>query len=372
MRYLPLHLFFGLVLLTTLIFAAGNHTGHTMPMPPEEKKGKAEEARIPMKIPEQQQIRIGLKTTKVSRKLLNHTIRTVGIADADPTAQSRIQMKVNGWIEHVFADYVGKKINQGEPLFSLYSPEVLSTQEEFISAKKQGKAGKSLASGALERLKLWGISSQDLKRLERTLKPSRVVTFAAPQSGYIITKNAISGMYVTPEMDLYHIADLSKIWISVSLYEFDASSIVAGDSAEIELPYDPSFKLTGKIDYIFPQIDLQSRSAKARITVNNEALKLKPGMYANIIIQKALGESMVVPEDAVIDTGGRHLVFVKNNSLDFEPRDIKIGPRVAGEIVVLSGLKEGEEVVSSAQFLVDAESKLKAATQKMPPGHGGH
>lgn len=333
---------------------------------------KTEEPRVLVEVPTVQQARIGLKTTVARKTPVSHTIRTVGIVATDQGAESHIHIKVTGWIESIFADFVGRKVSKGDPLFSLYSPEIFSTEEEYVSARKQGVAGNELATTALERLRLWGVSAKELKRLQTSLTASRVVVFESPQDGYIINKNAISGMYITPEMELYLVADLSRVWISVTLYEFDAASVIVGDTATVELPYGADFRLEGKIDYIYPQIEVQSRAAKARIRVANSKLKLKPGMYTNVVIQKNLGDSLVIPDDAAIDTGLRYIVFVKKDVSHFEPREIKVGPRVGGELVVLSGLKEGEQVVTNAQFLIDAESKLKAAVQKRPFEHSGH
>lgn len=359
-----------LILLLSGSLSAQTHDGHGIP--PSKKNTSQEETRVEIKVPLNQQERIGLQTTKVTRKPVNHVIRTVGIVTTDQGTEDRIHLRVNGWIEEIFADYVGKLVKKGDPLFAIYSPEVLSTEEEYVEAIKQKTAGKEIADVAIERLKLWGVSSKELKRLQTSLKASRIVAFASPANGYVLSKNAIKGLYVTPDLELYHIGDLTRIWINVTLYEFDIASVSQGDTAKIELPYDPQWQLKGKIDYIFPQIESQSRSAKARIQVENRDLKLKPGMYVNIIVEKNLGQLLVVPDDAVIDTGMRQIVFVKKTNTQFEPREIKMGPRVGSDYTVFSGLKDGEEVVSSAQFLIDAESKLQAAINKQPFQHSGH
>jgi multidrug efflux pump subunit AcrA (membrane-fusion protein) len=334
-----------------------------------------EEPRIPIDVPPAQQAKIGLKVVKIEKKKIEHTIRTVGTVTADQTKEAHVHTKINGWIEQIYADYIGKPVKKEQPLFELYSPDLVSTQEEYLAARKQGIPGREIATTALERLKLWGVPQAEIERLKKSGKAKRSVTFDSPVNGFIVNKTAIQGMYITPEMELYHIADLSRIWIIVTLYEYDVAVISVGDAAEIQLPYDPDKSFKGKISYIYPEIELETRTAKARIEIDNPDQKLKPGMFSNIELKKNLGEAIVVPDDAVIDTGTRKIVFVKTGPSRFEPRDVKSGPRIENTFAILSGLKEGEEIVTSAHFLIDAESKFQAAIQKGSPaqqGHGDH
>jgi len=335
---------------------------------------KTEEMRVPVNIPFEQQKKIGLKTSRAEKKKGEYTIRTVGTVTADETKEAHVHTKINGWIDNIFADYVGKQVKKGQPLFELYSPDLVSTQEEYLSAKRMGDAGKEIANIALERLKLWGVSNSEINRLVKKGVSKRTLAFDSPVNGFIVRKSAIKGMYINPEMELYHIADLSKVWIIVTLYEYDVSLVNTNDVAEIELPFEPGKTFKGKISYVYPEIELETRTAKARIETDNPGQKFKPGMFANIAIKKNIPESISIPEDSVIDTGVRKIVFVKTDATQFEPREIKIGPRMSNTFVVLSGLKEGEEVVTSAHFLIDAESKFQAAAQKGSPagGHSGH
>ena len=339
-----------------------------------QKNVKKEEKRVPIEVPPEQQARIGLKISKSEKRPISHTIRTVGTVTADQRKEAHVHSKLNGWIETIFADYVGKAVKKGDPLFDLYSPELVSTQEEFLSANKQGGIGKELAQAALERLKLWGVPEKEINRLKKGGKSSRTISFESPVTGFIISKNAIQGMYISPGMELYQIADLSKVWIMITLYEYDVATVKLGDEAEVQMPFDPNLKLRAKITYISPDIETETRTAKARIEIENKNQSLKPGMYVNIQIKKDLGESIVVPDDAIIDTGMRKILFVRSNQTYFEPREVKVGPRVEGQFTILSGLKAGEEVVSSAHFFLDAESKLKAGAERGVPskGHGGH
>lgn len=368
-------------LLAQTVFAQHQHGAEAPPakaaVKAEVKKSesrKTEEPRVAVVIPPAQQTKIGVKTTRAEKKKGEYTIRTVGTVTADQSKEAHVHTKINGWIENIYADSIGKAVKKGQPLFDLYSPDLLSTQEEYLSARKLGDGGKDIAKVALDRLKLWGVSSRDINRLVNSGVSKRTLSFDSPVNGFIVNKTAIKGMYITPEMELFHIADLSKVWILVTLYEYDVSLIKAGDMADIEVPFDPGKNFKGKISYIYPEIEMETRTAKARIEVDNADSKFKPGMFANIEIKRSIGEAVSIPEDAVIDTGLRKIVFVKSGSSQFEPREIKTGPRMSGSFVVLSGVKEGEEVVTSAHFLIDAESKFQAAVKRGSPagGHGGH
>lgn len=347
----------------------------TSPQPAPATETHKQEARVPIEVPSEQQERIGLKTTTAVKKPIEHSVRTVGVITADQTKEAHIHSRINGWIEQIFADYVGKPVRKGQILFDLYSPDLVSTQEEFLAASKQGAAGKEIAKAAMDRLKLWGVPQKEIDRLKETKRAKRAITFESPMDGYIVRKSAIQGMYISPEMELYHIADLSEVWVVATLYEYDLSVISEGDHAIVQLPYDPSEPFNGKVSYVFPEVEEETRTAKARIIIPNSRLTLKPGMFANVEIKKNLGEAIVVPDDAVIDTGVRRIVFVKMEKTRFEPRQVRIGPRVGNEFVVLSGLKEGETIVTSAHFLIDTESKFQAAIEKgtsRSSGHGGH
>lgn len=367
-------LFFGYFLLSVNVFAQHNH-----PMPSSSGTAKItakEEPRVEVNVPPEQQERIGLRTGIVQKKPLTHIIRTIGTVTADQRKEAHVHSKLNGWIETIFADYVGKPVKKDSPLFDLYSPELVSTQEEYISASKQSGVGQELARAALDRLRLWGVPEKEIVKLKSTKKSSRTITFYSPVDGVVVTKNAIQGMYITPGLELYQIADLSRVWILVTLYEYDVAIIKEGDEAAVEVPYDPKLNLKAKISYISPDIDLETRTAKARLEVDNKSGSFKPGMYVNITLKKNLGESIVIPDDSLIDTGLRKIVFVKKGSSSFEPREVKVGPRVENQFAILSGLKEGEEIVTSAHFLIDTESKLRAAVEKggSAPSHkhGGH
>ena len=379
-------IFICFIILNTNVFSQ-THSGHSetpkevskVANPPDKaiaqkpELAKKDEVRVPIDVPQEQQSKIGLKVVKAEKKKVEHTIRTVGTVTADQSKEAHVHTKINGWIEKIYADSVGKPVKKGQPLFELYSPELYSTQEEYLAARNQGIPGREIAAAAIERLKLWGVPQTEIEKIKKTGKAKRAIAFDSPVDGFIINKTAIQGMYITPEMELYHIADLSRIWIIVTLYEYDVAIISVGDEAEIQLSYDlSSFK--GKISFVYPEIEMETRTAKARIEVDNQNQKLKPGMFSSIVLKKNLGEAIVVPDDAVIDTGTRKIVFVKTGPSRFEPRDVRAGPRIDNTFVILSGVKQGEEIVTSAHFLIDAESKFQGASQKgssTAPGHSG-
>lgn len=357
----------------------GSHAGHaaSKAAAPAEVKTKVplQEERAPLEVPVPQQEKMGLRTTAVRKQNIEHTIRTVGTVTADETKEAHVHTKINGWIERIHVDYVGKPVKQGQSLFDLYSPDLVSTQEEYLGARKQGEAGKDIAKAALERLALWGVPTKEIERLKKQGAAKRAITFESPVDGIVIRKTAIQGIYITPEMELYHIADLSRVWLIVTLYEYDLASVEKGDIASVELPFQPGTQLAGKIGYVYPEVDMETRTAKARIEMENKQALLKPGMFANVSLKKKLGDSLTVPDDAVIDTGTRKVVFVKAGTSHFEPREVTTGARVGDAFVILSGLKPGEEVVTSAHFLLDAESKFQAAVQRggdAPARHSGH
>lgn len=332
--------------------------------------------RVPISVPLMQQNKIGLKTFTVEKRRLIQKIRTVGIVNIDQTLEAHVHTRINGWIEKISADSIGKALKKGDRLFELYSPDLVTTQEEYVMAMRQGHVAKDVADTALNRLRLWNVPSSFIERLITSQKIQRTVSFDAPINGIVTDKQAILGMYVTPTMQLYSLADLSRVWIMITLYEADLSRVNVGDAVNIKLPYDPSKKFAGTINYIYPEIDLNSRTVQARVEINNNDGFLRPGMFADIDIVKDLGETLALPVDAIIDTGMRSLVFVQTDSLVFEPKEIELGSRVGGFVPVLGGLNSGDRVVINANFLIDAESKLQAVLQRNDSpilgGHEGH
>jgi len=337
--------------------------------------------------PERQQL-IGVKFGTVEMKPLEKVIRTVGRVDYDEKRIVAVSLKVGGWIEDLYVDFTGKYVKKGDPLLTIYSPELVSTQEEYLlalAAKKSltkssfpevAGSGDSLAESARRRLKLWDITDEEIKNLEESGKAKRILTLYSPFNGFVLEKSAYKGMNVMPGMSLYKLADLSVVWLYADIYEYELPSIQLGQEATVQLTYLPGETFRGKAIYIYPTLNPETRTAKVRFEFPNPHDRLKPEMYANVEIKISLGQKLAVPAGAIIDTGIRQVAIIDKGNGYFEPREVKLGSRVDDYYEVISGLRAGERVVTSASFLVDSESNLKEAMGGMAnmPGmeHGGH
>lgn len=322
--------------------------------------------------PERQQL-IGVRFGTVERRTLQKVTRTAGRIDYDEKRIGTVAPKISGWIEDLYVDFTGQFVHQGEPLLTIYSPELVSTQEEYLLALKArldwskspfaevSESGKLLAESARRRLKLWDISDAQIETLEKTREPMKTLTLYSPFTGYVLKKMITRGQFVEAGMALYTIADLSVVWLIADIYEYELPSIRLGQKAAIEMAIYPGEKFTGKLIYIYPFIDPQTRTAKVRFELANPHDKLKPEMFANVEISVLLGDRLAIPEGAVIDTGVRKVVIVDRGSGYFEPREVKLGAKAGEVFEVIDGLKAGERVVTSANFLIDSESKLKEA-----------
>jgi Cu(I)/Ag(I) efflux system membrane fusion protein len=353
-----------------------------------QKEGKMEEV-APGTVqisPERQQL-IGVKIGVVEIKPLEKVIRTVGRVDYDEKRIVTVSPKIGGWIEDLYVDFTGRFVKQGDPLLTIYSPELVSTQEEYLLAIQAKKtlvkssfpevagSGDSLAESAKRRLKLWDISDDQIKTLEETGQAKKTLTLYSPFSGFVLEKSAYKGMNVMPGIALYKLADLSVVWLYADIYEYELPFIRLGQQASIQLSYIPGETLTGKAIYIYPSLNPETRTAKVRFEIPNSHERLKPEMYANVEIKVHLGQKLAVPEGAIIDTGLRQLAIVDKGNGYFEPREVKVGSKVDNYYEVIKGLKVGERVVTSANFLIDSESRLKEAMGGMSmPGmdHSGH
>jgi len=336
--------------------------------------------------PERQQL-IGVKFGTVEMKPLEKVIRTVGRVDYDEKRIVTVSPKIGGWIEDLYVDFTGRFVREGEPLLTIYSPELVSTQEEYLLALRARKdlvkspfpevasSGNSLAESAKRRLKLWDITDDQIKALEESGQAKKTLALYSPFTGFVLEKAAYKGMNVMPGMALYKLADLSVVWLYADIYEYELPFIRLGQQASVQLSYIPGEIFTGKAIYIYPSLNPETRTAKVRFEFPNPNGKLKPEMYANVEIKVYLGRKLVVPDGAIIDTGLRQMAIVDKGSGYFEPREVKVGAKVENYYEVISGLKAGERVVTSANFLIDSESKLKEAAAGMAmPGmeHGGH
>jgi len=323
---------------------------------------------------------INVTYTTVRRTDMKRTLRTVGLVQMDEEKISRVHVKIAGWIEKVDLDYVGKLIKKGQPLFTLYSPDLVSTEQEYLIALKGQKylsnvpysdvvsGANSLLNATRDRLKLWDVTDAQIHTLEKSGKAERTMTLYSPISGFVMSRNAYEQTYVTPETDLYDIADLSTIWVYVDIYEYEAPFVHIGQAASMQLSYFPGKTYRGRVAYVYPTLDPKTRTIKVRLEFPNPNYVLKPDMYADVQLAIDYGKQVVVPSEAVLNSGTRQVVFVAKPGGYFEPREIKVGDQFDGQYAVLAGLKPGEKIVASGNFLIDSESRLGAAMQGMMPG----
>jgi membrane fusion protein, copper/silver efflux system len=331
---------------------------------------------------EMQQL-VGIRTATAEIRPMMQKIRTVGIVTYDETRVAQVFSKVEGWIEKLLVNYTGTLVRQGQPLFTLYSPDLVATQEEYLlalnakktlgsSSIKEISAGSdALLESAHRRLSLWDISEEQINNLEKTGKPQRTLTFFAPISGFVIKKDAVQGMRVMPDKELYTITDLSTVWVNADIYEYELAHIRVGQKAKMNVASYPARDFVGKVSWISPVLEEKTRTAKVRLEFSNRDFILKPEMYANAEIEINAGRKLAVPDEAVLDSGLRKVVFLDKGEGRFEPAEVKIGNKFDGYYEVLAGLSPGERILASAGFLLDSESRLKEAMGAMA-GMAGH
>jgi Cu(I)/Ag(I) efflux system membrane fusion protein len=371
--------------------AAAQHTGHgDAPQPQAQKpvaaqpekqtkeqpEAKSEPEEVPVvEIPPDRQQLMGVRTVAVAPRQLGKTIRTVGRVEYDERKLATVSMKFEGWIEKLHADYTGVQVRKGGPLAEIFSPELLATQQELLNtvrwARSAGEAKEGTVGGMLsrdaeaiieaarQRLRLWDVSDEQIRAIEETGRTVRALTIHSPVDGTIVQKNAVLGMRVMPGEKLFDIADLSTVWITADVYEQELPLIAPGETARVSLSSLPGRELSAKIEFVNPTLAGETRTVKVRLTVPNPDGRLKPQMFTNVEIRAGLGKRLAVPDDAVLDTGVRQIVYVDKGEGLFEPREVKLGLRADGYREVLSGLKAGEHVARSATFLIDSEAQLK-------------
>lgn len=324
---------------------------------------------VPVMLTPQKQKLVGVQTQTVRQKVINKVVYIIGRVDYNERTLRTVTTKIEGWIENMTVDARGMSVKKGSTLFSVYSPKLLQTQEEYLLAfkaqKRTGAKGRNLASASRKRLALWDVSPQQIRDLEKRGKVTRAFPVLSPASGIVIEKMALTGMYVKPGMPLYKIADLSTVWVLADIYEHELPWVKIGQIADITLTALPGRVFQGEINYIYPYMNENSRTATLRIALDNQDGLLKPGMYADVKIVVPAEETLVIAESAVLDSGLRQVVFIAKPGGIFEPRLIKIGRRIHHEVQVLEGLSEGEEVVTHGTFLIDSESKLNASMEGM-------
>lgn len=321
---------------------------------------------------------LGVRSEEVKKTRLAHRVRTVGRVVVDERRLRHIHTRVDGYVEHLYVDYTGKLVRRGERLLSIYSPELVATQQEYLLAHRAqvrlaGSAVPSAAQGSVDlkeaarqRLLQWHIRPADIERLEQAGQVTRTLDVHADIGGYVVQKMAFEGMRVTPADTLFDIADLSHLWVLADIYEYNLSSLALGTEGSISVASLPDRSWKGRVTYISPVVEEKTRTIKVRLEVDNSGGVLKPDMYADVVLHLDLGEGLVVPDASVINAGDRRLVFLDQGEGRFAPREVKLGIKVNGSgLQVISGLAEGDRVVTSANFLLDSESSLKAAVSGM-------
>jgi RND family efflux transporter MFP subunit len=321
---------------------------------------------------------IGVRTTEVTSGPLTAEVRTVGHVTYNEERLEHIHTKVSGWVDQLFVNATGQEVHKGEKLLTIYSPDLVATQEEYLQALRYARqtegskfediasGGKALIEATRRRLLLMDIRPDQIEALEERGEVQKTMVLYSPTSGIVIDKKVLAGMKVTPGMELYTIADLSNVWIIGSIYEYELPFVKNGQEAEISLPYEPGVVYKGRISFIYPYLSAETRTAQVRIDFRNPGLKLKPDMYVDVSIKSRLARDVLqVPSDAVIRTGTRNIVIAALGEGKFLPREVKLGPQGQGMVEIKSGLREGEEIVTSGQFLIDSESNLKQAIARM-------
>lgn len=335
-----------------------------------------------IRVADEMRAHIGIVTVPVERRTIGREIRTVGRVEANEQTLHHIHTKVQGWIERLYADFEGAEVRAGGPLLSLYSPELLATEEEYLIAlaaedELGGSSdpdarlrGMNLRSIAERRLRLFDVPQEEIDRLRATGEPSRTITFTSPVSGYVTMLNVRHGMEVHGEMELMTIADLSVVWVTADVYENEMEGIREGLPVSIEMKQIPGRRFEGRIEYVYPYLEAQARTNRIRVVLPNRDLALKPGMYGDVVIRTPGIDALSVPVDAVIRTGLRDVVYVEQSPGAFAQREIRLGPQHGDRYVVVEGLRRGEKVVARGAFFLDSEQSIRATGLGAHAGHG--
>jgi RND family efflux transporter MFP subunit len=322
----------------------------------------------------------GIRSATAVSETIRRQVRAAGVVVPDETRVRRVQAKIDGWVEKLHANFTGQLVTKGQPLLEIYSPDLVATQREYLLARagvermKESpyedarRMSSGLAQAARSRLMLFDVPERFIEELERTGEVRRTVTLNAPASGYVTGKEVFEGTRVSPGMDLLTVTDLSRVWIEADLYEYEAQSVLVGQAAVLDTGSGAGAHLKGRVSYVYPTLSPETRTLKVRFEFPNPGLRLKPQMYASVSLDLRGVTGVTIPDSALIDTGVRQVVFVDAGDGSFEPREVKTGVRGDGKAQVLSGLKAGEKVAVGANFLLDSESKLRAALTRMTNG----
>ena len=350
------------------------------PAPQKEISASAVPAQTPTEIPlspiqlsPERLQSIGVKFGTVQRKDLKDTFRTTGTVAIDERRLSYVQTRISGHIEKVFADATYQYVRKGQPLFTLHSPELVAAEREYLLARQNAQSlsqsaipgvaagASSLLESSRQRLAQWNIPPQEIARLESSGQVGDSLQIDSPVSGYITERNALPNLAVQPDTRLYAVADLSSVWVLAQVFQNELGRIKAGSPATLTVDSYPGRVFEGRVDFIYPDVDMTTRTARARLVFANSRLTLTPGMFVNINLEVNLGKQLTIPASGVLQSGTRQIVFVDRGGGYLEPREVQLGPQTNEEYIVLKGLQGGERIVTSANFLIDSESQLQAA-----------
>jgi RND family efflux transporter MFP subunit len=344
-------------------------------------------ALVPVQLTPERTQSIGVKIGTVEYKQLSDDILATGTVDIDERLLSYVQVRFPGYIRKVFADATYQYVRKGEPLFTVYSPDLVATQQEYLLARQNQKRlqsstvdgvaaeANSLSTAAEQRLEQWNVPASEIAELKQTGKPVTDLTVYSPVSGFITERNALPNLYVEPSTRLYTVADLLTVWVNAQIFQDDIGRLKPGDSAAITVDSYPGRTFYGHIEEILPQVDMATRTVNVRLAIANPSLRLKPGMFVNVDVKSHLGRQLVVPASAIFQSGTQDIVFLNHGDGNLEPKKISVGPRVGDDFIVLAGLKADQSIVTSANFLIDSESQLQAAAGAFvppPPGAGAN
>jgi multidrug efflux pump subunit AcrA (membrane-fusion protein) len=327
----------------------------------------------PVELGHEQLALAGVQTAAATRGRLERSVRTVGTVVVDETRIRHVHTKIAGWVDKLQVDFTGSVVKKGQPLLTIYSQELLASQEEYLRAREAAgrfaqsslpevrRGGQELLEAARRRLALFDVPPGFLAAIERSGKPQRAVPVLAPSSGIVTAKGVFEGQQVEPSMELFTLTDLSHVWIEAAVYENEAALVRVGQQATLTLAFDASVRLQGQVSFVAPTLDPDTRTLTVRFAFDNPDSRLKPGMFANVELPLAAEEGVLVPDSAILDTGLRQVAFVRGQGGRFEPREVKVGLRSGGQAQVLTGVAEGEQVAVRANFLLDSESRLRDA-----------
>lgn len=333
--------------------------------------------------PRRQQL-IGVRTVPVERRALTATVRTVGMVRSDETRLADVNLKLEGWVRDLYVDTTGEFVKAGQPLFTLYSPELVTTQNEYLLALRARERVRHsqladarehadrLVESAKQRLALWDLPADQFDTLEESRQAQTAMVFRSPVTGYVIEKQVVKGQHVMPGQSLYKMADLSTVWVEADVYEQDLARVRVGAPALVTTDAYPGERFRGKVTFIYPFVGEQTRTVKVRFAFANRGTRLKPGMYANVELATSTGRGLVVPTNALLNSGQEQVVFVAQGDGYFEPRRVTVGQRLDEAVEIVSGLKDGESVATGAAFFLDSESQLRSSLQayETPPSAG--